>query len=200
MKPFKRFLLSEAVWQRSEANKDAALFIRILQHCELTYDSTNDPAILMEPHRCWCEYPVPGPYSYRLKLDGSIRHVNLVGTSIVAYQRHMTFSSIFLYSVLWVQSGKVEAPLRWGEGSGEWNQQKRTCLDIVQNLFGNRLIVRDQLTQKLQLQYGPSPKDIPEFLQKPYVFRRKAKQSEPVSDYKDPFETGSEQSYGESPK
>jgi hypothetical protein len=173
---------------------DADLFVRMLQHYNLTYDSCGPrQEILLRPDLVFCEYEVQLRYIIKdISGEPPLPVLSVQPSFFKVHRYSMSHVITFWSTILATDGSRIKTLLDWPDFAmkdGTWSSFHSEC----QKVFAHRFIQLSNKDLSISLNAGRTPSLPPEYL-KPYELKRR---SEGHPHFEDPFVTGSHQQYEE---
>lgn len=178
----------------------ANIFIRILQHNKLTFDSTNNEETIARPDLVYCEYDVPKEYTINNKFEPSI-HILKVLKSFFIKPDGVTIRlrSLYREPCQGHEEGIMQSTLlrwhpRWhplNNTDHQWLNMRDMCVEV----FGTGVHVNSYI-QALTVPLDVIPV-IPKEIQSKYILRyiNLPQNRMKAYNFEDPFEKGSKEKY-----
>jgi hypothetical protein len=197
MESFRSFIReAQTVPSQRISNSYKDFFIRLLQHYQLTYDSTDDKYLLQRPDLIYCEYDVPS-----LTLPDNVNTVKAshseISTAKVSLGRRILNIALIgsitietnigphnpVYNLYWPFTF-VNCP---GDKQPLYHEKWKDISTYCNHVFGQKWVRLDTGTISFTVEPGPEI-HLKEFFD-PYILKKKKPAA--VSSYEDPFELGS---------
>lgn len=208
MSSFKAYITSESCSVEDlkrallrHAKTDSESFIRILQHHQMTYDSTENLSLIKQPDLIFCEYAFDysfattvynnrnGLIDYNIDVEKVCPSTVSTPTWLTDEMAESTLQVILLRNLRTPLKEMLTDQLYWPYSLiPSKNKYNRIC-DTCKDIFGSRYAHLGTQVQALELR--PGPPVIASRVLGPYTLRKNHIPIKSIPDFEDPFETGS---------